>query len=265
MTATTLGIDVSKNTLDVNIILAGKPVSKQCDDTDAGHQALIAWLKHRKAGQLRACMEATGRYSLAIALALHEAGHAGSVVSPAQIRDFTRTRLGRNKTDKADAAPPSASACSKSANPSTRRWPCQLDTPNRIPRFDRNKWFDRHKPPLRPDGIPQQRRAQACSRMAKGHREASLSTTSTTQSSNREGLKTAPTGALPLAQQRGIYSTPTAGMEEFLGNGALARRRISTSPASPDTRKRATPMPIWVGRSRRAPDPISAKIMVCGR
>ena len=102
MTATTLGIDVSKNTLDVNIILAGKPVSKQCDDTDAGHQALIAWLKHRKAGQLRACMEATGRYSLAIALALHEAGHAGSVVSPAQIRDFTRTRLGRTQPSPRD-------------------------------------------------------------------------------------------------------------------------------------------------------------------
>src|SRR5712691_3941654 len=39
-----------------------------------------------------------------VALALHEAGHVVSVVNPAQIRDFARTKLGRNKTDKVDAA-----------------------------------------------------------------------------------------------------------------------------------------------------------------
>jgi transposase len=49
-------------------------------------------------------MEATGRYSLGIALALHDAGHLVSVVNPAQIRDFARTKLGRNETGKADAA-----------------------------------------------------------------------------------------------------------------------------------------------------------------
>jgi len=37
-------------------------------------------------------------------LALHDAGHVVSVVNPAQIRDFGRTKLGRNKTDKVDAA-----------------------------------------------------------------------------------------------------------------------------------------------------------------
>ena len=51
-----------------------------------------------------ACLEATGRYSLGIALALHEAGHVVSLVNPAQIRDFARTKLGRNKTDQVDAA-----------------------------------------------------------------------------------------------------------------------------------------------------------------
>ena len=49
-------------------------------------------------------MEATGRHSLGVALALHDAGHVVSVVNPAQIRDFARTKLGRNKTDKVDAA-----------------------------------------------------------------------------------------------------------------------------------------------------------------
>jgi transposase len=54
--------------------------------------------------QAHVCMEATGRHSLGVALALHEAGHVVSVVNPAQIRDFARTKLGRNKTDKVDAA-----------------------------------------------------------------------------------------------------------------------------------------------------------------
>ena len=49
-------------------------------------------------------MEATGRHSLGVALALHDGGHVVSVVNPAQIRDFARTKLGRNKTDKVDAA-----------------------------------------------------------------------------------------------------------------------------------------------------------------
>ena len=54
--------------------------------------------------QAHVCMEATGRHSLGVALALHDAGHVVSVVNPAQIRDFARTKLGRNKTDKVDAA-----------------------------------------------------------------------------------------------------------------------------------------------------------------
>jgi hypothetical protein len=43
--------------------------------------------------------EATGRHSLGVALALHDAGHVVSVVNSAQIRDFARTKLGRDKTD----------------------------------------------------------------------------------------------------------------------------------------------------------------------
>src|SRR3954465_3953169 len=53
--------------------------------------------------QVHVCLEGTGRHSLGVALALHDAGHVVSVVNPAQIRHFARTKLGRNKTDKADA------------------------------------------------------------------------------------------------------------------------------------------------------------------
>ena len=44
------------------------------------------------------------RYSLGIACSLYEAGHVVSIINPAQIRDFVRTKLGRNKTDGIDAS-----------------------------------------------------------------------------------------------------------------------------------------------------------------
>jgi transposase len=53
---------------------------------------------------VHACLESTGRYSLGIACRLCEAGHVVSIVNPAQIRDFARTKLGVNKTDGVDAS-----------------------------------------------------------------------------------------------------------------------------------------------------------------
>jgi transposase len=103
MTDAVLGIDVSKNTFDTNLGVGTKARSKSfANSLDGGHQ-LIAWLGEHKIGQVHACLEATGRHGLGIALALHEAGHVVSIVNPAQIRDFARTKLGRNKTDQVDA------------------------------------------------------------------------------------------------------------------------------------------------------------------
>jgi transposase len=102
MTLPALGIDVSKDTLDISVVTGGKPLTKQFANAQAGYAALIGWLRHRKLGHVHACMEATGRYSLGVALALHAAGHTVSIVNPAQIRDFARSRLGRNKTDRVD-------------------------------------------------------------------------------------------------------------------------------------------------------------------
>jgi transposase len=103
MELSTIGIDVSKDTLDVSVFTGGKALAKKFANTDAGFSQLIGWLAHRKLGQVHACMEATGRYSLGVALALHAAGHVVSIVNPAQIRDFARTKLGRNKSDTVDA------------------------------------------------------------------------------------------------------------------------------------------------------------------
>src|ERR1700724_31015 len=103
MTDAVLGIDVSENTFDTNLGAGTKARSKSFANSPAGWHPLIAWLGEHKIGQVHACLEATGRHGLGIALALHEAGHVVSIVNPAQIRDFARTTLGRNKTDQVDA------------------------------------------------------------------------------------------------------------------------------------------------------------------
>jgi transposase len=100
-----LGIDVSKARLDVALIKdEKKPRHKVFANTAAGHQQLLRWLgDNGAAAPVHACLEATGTYSEATALALHEAGHTVRVINPAQIYHFAQTRLSRTKTDKVDA------------------------------------------------------------------------------------------------------------------------------------------------------------------
>ena len=99
-----VGIDVSKETLDVNCARGQRKQGKVFANTPEGWKLVSSWLKAMGSKQAHVCLEATGRHSLGVALALHDAGHVVSIVNPAQIRDFARTKLGRNKTDKIDAA-----------------------------------------------------------------------------------------------------------------------------------------------------------------
>src|SRR3954451_20960871 len=99
-----VGIDVSKETLDVNCARGQRKQGKVFGNTPEGWKLVLSWLKAMGSKQAHVCMEATGRHSLGVGLALHDAGHVVSIVNPAQIRDFARTKLGRNKTDKVDAA-----------------------------------------------------------------------------------------------------------------------------------------------------------------
>src|SRR3954451_10065709 len=98
-----VGIDVSKETLDANCARGQRKQARIFENSPDGWKLVLSWLKAMGSKQAHVCMEATGRHSLAVALALHDAGHVVSVVNPAQIRDFARTKLGRNKTDKVDA------------------------------------------------------------------------------------------------------------------------------------------------------------------
>jgi transposase len=99
-----LGIDVSKNTLDASLSSRNRVRARSVANSSDGWRDLLDWLTTEKIRRVHACMESTGRYSLGIACALYEAGHIVSIVNPAQIRDFARTKLGRNKTDEVDAA-----------------------------------------------------------------------------------------------------------------------------------------------------------------
>ncbi len=95
---------MSKETLDANCARGQRKQAKIFANSPDGWRLVLSWLKALGSKQAHVCMEATGRHSLGVALALYDAGHIVSVVNPAQIRDFARAKLGRNKTDKVDAA-----------------------------------------------------------------------------------------------------------------------------------------------------------------
>ena len=95
---------MSKETLDANCASGQRKQAKIFANNPDGWKLALCWLKAMGGNRAHVCMEATGRHSLGVALALHDAGHVVSIVNPAQIRDFARTKLGRNKTDKVDAA-----------------------------------------------------------------------------------------------------------------------------------------------------------------
>jgi len=101
---TVVGIDVSKKTLDTSYAQGQRKQARIFENSSDGWKQMLSWLKAKGSQPAHVGMEATGRYSLGAALMRHDAGHTVSIINPAQIRDFARSKLGRNKTDKADAA-----------------------------------------------------------------------------------------------------------------------------------------------------------------
>jgi transposase len=87
-----LGIDVSKNTLDVALLAeSAKPRHKVFANDASGHTELLRWLGQQDAGAVHVCLEATGTWAEAVSVVLHEAGHKVSLVNPAQIHAFGRS------------------------------------------------------------------------------------------------------------------------------------------------------------------------------
>jgi transposase len=100
----TLGIDVSKDSLDVVLINGSQQLHKVFSNHAVGHKHLHNWLVAQHVGQLHICLEATGQYGDEVAEFLFQRGYRVSVVNPARIKRYGESKLHRNKTDKADAA-----------------------------------------------------------------------------------------------------------------------------------------------------------------
>jgi transposase len=100
-----LGIDVSKDSLDVQLLRGDTSEYAVFGNNASGHKRLESWMKKRSAGeQVHVCMEATGMYAFPVATWLHQAGEYVSVVNPARIKAYAGCQLARNKTDRLDAA-----------------------------------------------------------------------------------------------------------------------------------------------------------------
>ncbi|WP_366556795.1 IS110 family transposase [Aquibaculum sediminis] len=99
MTKVTIGIDISKDRLDVHRLPGG---ASRCFPNDPkGHRALLAWLQHDPVDRI--VLEPTGAYHRALERALAKAGLPVAKVNPRQARRFAEA-IGRlAKTDRIDA------------------------------------------------------------------------------------------------------------------------------------------------------------------
>jgi len=98
MSNVTIGVDISKDTLDAHRLPDG--ASRSFANTPAGHKALIAWAGH---GVTRIVFEPTGPYHAAFERALAKAGLPGVKVNPRQARRFAEAAGTLAKTDRLDA------------------------------------------------------------------------------------------------------------------------------------------------------------------
>src|SRR5688572_26748921 len=103
MSFSTLGIDVSKASFQVELSVNNKLRHRKLVNRQEGFAELLSWLKKHKVDQVHACMEATGPYSEDLATTLFQAGYTVSVVNPARIKAFGQSELLRNKDDRPDA------------------------------------------------------------------------------------------------------------------------------------------------------------------
>lgn len=99
MTETTIGIDISKDHLDVHRLPGDE--RRRFDNTAAGHKALILWIGDTPA---RVVYEPTGPYHRKLEAQLASAGMPIVKVNPRQARRFAEATGQLAKTDRLDAA-----------------------------------------------------------------------------------------------------------------------------------------------------------------
>lgn len=97
---TILGVDVSKDTIDVTLRDAPKGKEHhQFANNKSGFRALRKWLGQCNISKLHVCMEATNIYGEALASFCYDEGWQVSVVNPVRIKGFAKSQMRRNKTD----------------------------------------------------------------------------------------------------------------------------------------------------------------------
>ena len=99
MAGTNIGIDISKDHLDVHRLPGDE--RRRFDNSKAGHKALIRWIGDTPA---RVVYEPTGYYHRALERALAAAGMPIAKVNPRQARRFAEATGNLAKTDALDAA-----------------------------------------------------------------------------------------------------------------------------------------------------------------
>lgn len=95
-----VGVDVSKDSLDVHGLPTGSP--SRFDNTAEGRAQLLSFLP--KAGTCLSVVEATGGYERGLVADAVTAGHHIAVVNPRQVRDFAKALGLLAKTDRIDAS-----------------------------------------------------------------------------------------------------------------------------------------------------------------
>ncbi len=99
-----LGADLAKRKFDVHLQLAqGQCRQRMFTNDEAGFAELWAWLIEQGVTGLRAGMEATGPYWLALAEYLYARGVTVFVFNPAYVKAHGQALGSRTKTDRADA------------------------------------------------------------------------------------------------------------------------------------------------------------------
>jgi transposase len=96
-----IGIDIGLKTLDLAASAAVPSLPRRVPNTAEGIAEVVAVL--RRLAPTVIVMEATGNYHRPLLAALLVADLPVSVVNPAQVAAFRTSRLGRHKTDRADA------------------------------------------------------------------------------------------------------------------------------------------------------------------
>ena len=99
-----VGIDVSKSWLDVEVGGGGAVEVARFDNDAPAHRKLCRWLRKHGGDTVRVVIEATGSYSVDLALALNRAkGIEVMVANPRAVKNFREALMQRASTDLSSA------------------------------------------------------------------------------------------------------------------------------------------------------------------